>query len=141
MHALKEIDLPGLNSVFNTACSDPRSSSNLFDYLDTSTSEPVNMTSRMAQVQSEPIAIVGSACRFPGGANSPAALWKLLADPPDLCADIPQEQFDTTGFYHPDGSHHGTTNARISYLLHEDLQVFDAAFYNVSPNEADSMDP
>ena len=66
MHALKEIDLPGLDSAFNTACSDLRPASNFFDYLDTSTSESVNMTSKMAQVQSEPIAIVGSACRFPG---------------------------------------------------------------------------
>ena len=95
----------------------------------------------MAPNQSESIAIVGSACRFPGGAKSPAALWKLLESPPDLCADIPPDRFDTTGFYHPDGSHHGTTNVRKSYLLQEDLTAFDAAFFNISPNEADSMDP
>ena len=95
----------------------------------------------MAPNQPESIAIVGSACRFPGGAKSPAALWKLLESPPDLCADIPPDRFDTTGFYHPDGNHHGTTNVRKSYLLQEDLTAFDAAFFNISPNEADSMDP
>lgn len=47
----------------------------------------------------EPVAIVGSACRFPGGANSPAALWKLLESPRDVCVDIPTDRFDTTTFY------------------------------------------
>ncbi|KAL6694280.1 hypothetical protein J3F84DRAFT_395947 [Trichoderma pleuroticola] len=89
----------------------------------------------------EPIAIVGSACRFPGGVNSPSALWKLLEDPKDVCTDIPSDRFDTTGFYHPDGKHHGATNVGKSYLLQEDLRLFDTAFFNISPNEADSMDP
>ena len=134
MHAVKEIDLPGQERVFNTACSVSRSASNIFDYLDPAENcihESVNMTSKMAE--SEPIAIVASACRFPGGANPPAALWKLLVNPPDLCADIPQDRFDTTGFYHPDKSHHGTTNVRKSYLLQEDLQVFDAAVFQHQP--------
>lgn len=95
----------------------------------------------MASQKPEPIAIVGSACRFPGGANSPSALWSLLEEPRDLCQDIPKDRFDTTGFYHPDGSHHGTTNVRQSYFLEEDVKVFDAAFFNISPNEADSIDP
>ncbi|KAI0434083.1 hypothetical protein F5Y09DRAFT_328533 [Xylaria sp. FL1042] len=95
----------------------------------------------MAPQQQEPIAIVGSGLRFPGGANSPSALWKLLQNPRDLCQDIPKDRFDTTRFYHPDGSHHGTTNVRQSYFLEEDIRAFDAAFFNISPNEADSIDP
>lgn len=89
----------------------------------------------------EPVAIVGSACRFPGGASSPAALWDLLKSPSDLSSEIPAERFDTATFFHPDGSHHGTTNVRHAYLLKEDVRVFDAAFFNISPNEADSIDP
>ncbi|KAL6716651.1 hypothetical protein ACLMJK_006219 [Lecanora helva] len=95
----------------------------------------------MARQQSEPIAIVGSGCRFPGGANSPSALWKVLQNPPDLSQEIPQDRFDTVGYYHPNGSHHGSTNVRHSYLLQEDIKVFDAGFFNISPNEADSIDP
>ena len=95
----------------------------------------------MTAAKSEPIAIVGSACRFPGGSSSPAALWKLLESPRDVATDIPKDRFDLTGYYHPDGSHHGTTNVRQSYLLQEDLRVFDTTFFNISPNEADSMDP
>lgn len=89
----------------------------------------------------EPIAIVGSGCRFPGWVKSPSSLWKLLESPRDVAQDIPQDRFDTTGYYHPDGSHHGTTNVRQAYLLRDDLKVFDAAFFNISPNEADSIDP
>ena len=89
----------------------------------------------------EPIAIVGSACRFPGGSHSPAALWNLLKKPHDVATDMPKDRFDLTGFYNPDGSHHGTTNVKQSYLLQEDVRVFDATFFNISPNEADSMDP
>jgi len=84
---------------------------------------------------------VGSACRFPGGANSPSALWKLLKSPRDVSVDITEDRFDAKTFYHPDGSHHGTSNVRQSYLLQDDVRVFDAAFFNISPNEADSMDP
>lgn len=89
----------------------------------------------------EPIAIVGSGCRFPGGANSPSALWKLLHHPRDVCQEIPSDRFDTTAFYHADGSHHGTTNVQHAYLLQEDLKQFDAGFFNISPNEAESIDP
>ncbi|KAL9044250.1 MAG: hypothetical protein Q9214_002598 [Letrouitia sp. 1 TL-2023] len=95
----------------------------------------------MTVEQQEPIAIVGSACRFPGGANSLLKLRQLLENPHDVCVDIPEDRFDTGTFYHPDGSHHGTTNVRQSYLLDEDIRVFDAAFFNISPSEADAMDP
>lgn len=95
----------------------------------------------MPSTQPEPIAIVGSGCRFPGGASSPSALWKLLESPRDVGIEIPPDRFDATAFYHPDGSHHGTSNVLRSYLLEEDVRAFDAAFFNISPNEADSMDP
>ncbi|KGO65245.1 Acyl transferase/acyl hydrolase/lysophospholipase [Penicillium italicum] len=95
----------------------------------------------MADSLPEPIAIVGSACRFPGGADSPSSLWKLLRNPRDVSKKITQDRFDLRGFYHPDGAHHGTTNVQQSYLLEEDLWSFDATFFNISPNEADSIDP
>jgi hybrid polyketide synthase/nonribosomal peptide synthetase ACE1 len=55
--------------------------------------------------------------------------------------EIPPDRFDASAFFHPDGSHHGTSNVLRSYLLEEDVRAFDAAFFNISPNEADSMDP
>lgn len=95
----------------------------------------------MTMKRQEPIAIVGSACRFPGGASSPSAFWELLKDPRDLRKNIGAERFDAKSFYHPDGTHHGTSNVLQSYLLDEDVRAFDAPFFNLSPNEADAMDP
>jgi len=95
----------------------------------------------MAPSQPEPIAIVGSACRFPGGANSPSSLWKLLQNPHDVGSEIGPDRFDASSFYHPDGSHHGTSNVLRSYLMQNDIRLFDAAFFNLSPSEADAMDP
>ncbi|KAJ5587845.1 lovastatin nonaketide synthase [Penicillium hispanicum] len=89
----------------------------------------------------EPIAIVGSGCRFPGGASSPARLWELLRQPRDVSSHIPEDRFSWQGFYHPDGAHHGTTNATRGYFLEEGIRNFDAKFFNIPPAEADSIDP
>ncbi|OQD84967.1 hypothetical protein PENANT_c011G03847 [Penicillium antarcticum] len=89
----------------------------------------------------EPIAIVGSACRFPGDATSPSKLWDLLKDPRDVLTEIPESRFSTKAFYHPDGLHHGTTNVRHSYLLSDDHRLFDAQFFGTKPVEANSIDP
>ncbi|KAL9086280.1 MAG: hypothetical protein Q9165_007195 [Trypethelium subeluteriae] len=89
----------------------------------------------------EPIAIVGSSCRFPGGANSPTKLWGLLKDPLELVQEIPPSRFDTKAFYHQDSQHHGSTNAKYAYLLQDDPRVFDRDFFNISPKEAEAMDP
>ncbi|KAI9759122.1 MAG: Polyketide synthase 19 [Chaenotheca gracillima] len=78
----------------------------------------------------EPVAIVGSSCRFPGGANSPSKLWGLLKEPRDLVQEIPPSRFDTKAFYHQDGQHHG-----------DDPRTFDRDFFNISPKEAEAMDP
>ncbi|KAL4993865.1 hypothetical protein BDV10DRAFT_189556 [Aspergillus recurvatus] len=89
----------------------------------------------------EPIAIVGSSCRFPGSSSSPSALWKLLEKPRDLSREIPKSRFDLTGYYHPNGAHHGTSNVKHSYTLDEDIRTFDAHFFNINPAEADAIDP
>ncbi|OQD60396.1 hypothetical protein PENPOL_c024G00628 [Penicillium polonicum] len=89
----------------------------------------------------EPIAIVGSACRFPGDATTPSKLWDLLKAPRDVLNEIPESRFNTKAFYHPDALHHGTTNVRHSYLLSDDHRLFDAQFFGTKPVEANSIDP
>jgi acyl transferase domain-containing protein/SAM-dependent methyltransferase len=89
----------------------------------------------------EPVAIIGTGCRFPGGASSPAKLWELLQNPRDIARKVPANRFNINAFYHPDGDHHGTTNVQESYFLDEDITAFDAAFFNISPTEAVAMDP
>lgn len=89
----------------------------------------------------EPIAIVGSACRFPGGCDTPSKLWEMLKQQRDVLQKIPKDRFNTDPFYHPEPTHHGTSNAQFSYLLEQDIGEFDANFFNILPKEAECIDP
>lgn len=89
----------------------------------------------------DPIAIIGTGCRFPGQCNNPSKLWDLLRKPKDLLKVIPDNRFSTEAFYHPQNFHHGTANVRHSYLLEEDLRNFDAQFFGINSVEAHSVDP
>ncbi|KAF2129141.1 polyketide synthase PksF [Dothidotthia symphoricarpi CBS 119687] len=89
----------------------------------------------------EPIAIVGSACRFAGGVDSSDKLWELLRQPRDVRSEITNSRFNAKGFYHTDSAHHGHMNVLHSYLLDGDVRTFDAEFFGINPIEARAMDP
>lgn len=90
----------------------------------------------------EPIAIIGSACRFPGGSSSPSKLWDLLKEPRDVLVEFPEDRLALSNFHNTDGSFHGSTNVvNKSYLLSEDIRTFDASFFQINTKEAESMDP
>jgi acyl transferase domain-containing protein len=89
----------------------------------------------------EPVAIVGSSCRFAGDATTPSDLWDLLKSPRDLSKEVPAERFNIKAFYHPDGEYHGTTNSPKAYWLEQDHRIFDATFFNITPKEAEAIDP
>ena len=89
----------------------------------------------------EPIAIVGSSCRFPGNANSPSKLWELLYHPRDLSKRVPESRYNSEAFYHVNGEFHGATNVDKCYWLEEDHRLFDAGFFNIAPREAEVTDP
>jgi hypothetical protein len=67
----------------------------------------------------EPIAIVGSSCRFPGGADSPTKLWSLLKNPKDNVQEIPSSRFDTKGFFNKDSQHHGVRRQCLSRIARD----------------------
>lgn len=90
---------------------------------------------------SDLIAIVGGSCRFAGGATSPSRLWELLKAPTDLSKEVPPTRFNIKAFYHPDGDYHGTKNSHKAYWLDQDHRVFDSAFFNITPREAEAIDP
>ena len=84
----------------------------------------------MSSYPREPIAIIGSACRFPGGSNTPSKLWDLLNNPRDVLKEFPADRLNLQRFYHQQGTTHGSTNvANYSYLLDEDPKAFDANFF------------
>ncbi|RYP79598.1 hypothetical protein DL770_006599 [Monosporascus sp. CRB-9-2] len=90
----------------------------------------------------ESIAIVGSSCRFPGGANSPSKLWDLLERPRDVLREFDPERLNLGRFHHDNPETHGSTNViNKSYILEEDTRLFDAPFFGISPIEAAGMDP
>ncbi|KAI1120874.1 hypothetical protein F5Y10DRAFT_289146 [Nemania abortiva] len=89
----------------------------------------------------EPIAIVGSSCRFAGDVASPSELFDLLCKPHDLSREVPSDRFNAKGFYHTNGQYHGTTNSIKAYWLNENPRFFDAAFFSINPREAEALDP
>ncbi|WP_051713526.1 type I polyketide synthase [Actinoalloteichus caeruleus] len=89
----------------------------------------------------EPVAIVAASCRYPGGADSPEALWDLVAQGRDATGDFPTDRhWDIEGLHAEDpGTRGGITTRRGGFLA--DVAGFDADLFGISPREALAMDP
>ncbi|CCK25064.1 beta-ketoacyl synthase [Streptomyces davaonensis JCM 4913] len=89
---------------------------------------------------SEPIAIVGVGCRFPGGVNDPDTYWQLLTDGVDAVRDIPADRWDNEAFYDEERGRTGVINTRSGGFL-DRIDRFDHDFFGISRREALAMDP
>jgi acyl transferase domain-containing protein len=90
--------------------------------------------------RTEPIAIIGMGCRFPGGANNPENFWQLLDNGVDAITERPSDRWNIDSYYHPDPEISGKI-----YTLHggflQQVDQFDSFFFEISPREAASLDP
>ena len=93
-----------------------------------------------SRLAAEPIAIIGVGCRFPGGVDSPAAFWRLLADARDAVGDVPRERWDADAVYDPEPGVPGRTVSRWGGFL-DQIDGFDAEFFGITAHEAEAMDP
>ncbi|NES40468.1 type I polyketide synthase [Moorena sp. SIO2C4] len=94
----------------------------------------------MELAKSEPIAIIGIGCRFPGNANTPESFWQLLANGEDGVREIPPERWNPDYFYHPDPDTPGKMYIRHASLV-DQVDQFEPEFFGISPREAHSLDP
>lgn len=87
------------------------------------------------------IAIIGMACRLPGGADSPESLWSLLAEGRDGRREVPKDRWNWKSFYNENPDTKDTTNFSHAYFLEGDISTFDARFFNISGVDAATIDP
>lgn len=90
--------------------------------------------------RSEPIAIVGIGCRYPGGIDGPASFWELLRRGGDAISEVPSHRWDIDAFFDADPDAPGKMTTRWGGFL-DGVDKFDARFFGISPKEASRLDP
>ncbi|MET7641791.1 beta-ketoacyl synthase N-terminal-like domain-containing protein [Streptomyces sp. NPDC005438] len=92
------------------------------------------------RARNEPVAIVGTGCRLPGGVTDAAGYWRLLTEGTDAVGDIPGNRWDHEAFYDEEVGKPGKIYTRAGAFV-DDIELFDHDFFGISKREALAMDP
>jgi acyl transferase domain-containing protein len=93
----------------------------------------------MAEQQPMPIAIVGMSCRLPGDVSTPGEFYRMLCRKRSGWSPVPPERFNAEAYHHPNPDKKGCFNSQGGYFIKDDISKFDAAFFDITKKEAESM--
>ena len=94
----------------------------------------------MGETPAIPVAVIGMACRLPGGIDSPQHLWEALLRGDDLVTEIPADRWDADEWYDPEPGVPGRSVSRWGSFL-DDVAGFDCNFFGMADREATAIDP
>lgn len=89
--------------------------------------------------QPTPIAIVGMSCRLPGDVSTLDDFWRLMSRARSGWSEIPKDRFSKDAYWHPNPEKKGCFNMAGGYFLNQDPARFDAPFFNITAQEAQSL--
>ncbi|EHB49685.1 Mycocerosate synthase [Mycolicibacterium rhodesiae JS60] len=105
-----------------------------------SSSSAANSPAPMSSQSTTPVAVIGMACRLPGGIESPEQLWESLLRGDDLVTEVPRDRWDNDQYYDPEANVPGRTASKWGAFL-DDVAGFDSGFFEINEREAAALDP
>ena len=105
-----------------------------------SAANTLKSTALAAPSSKNAIAIIGMACRFPNGANSPEQYWSHLRNGIDTISEVPPTRWDIHAYYSQNRDQPGKIATKYGGFL-DQVDLFDAQFFRIAPREATYIDP